>query len=421
MSGGRRPRLLLVAPLAPARSGNGLAMRAGLFLEALAARFEVVLWVVPVAAGGGAPEPSRFVSDLARRMVIAELEEDPHWRLLTRIRDHRRREEALRAYPRPALCRFATSRPLARLREANGVARFDALVVLRTYLAPFALPLLAPSPAGRRPRAVLDLDDDEPVTRRRLAALHRVRGEEAAAGREEREAEKHEALECRALPAFDRLLVCHDGHGEALRARFPGADVAVVPNAVAVPGRVLPRPPGPELRLLLVGNLGYLPNQDAARELCREVLPRVRAAAAGRPVVARVAGSSPPAAVRALAALDGVEVVADAPDLRPHYAWADLAAVPLRAGGGTRIKLLEAFAHRLPVVATPVAAEGLAVADGVHLLLAGDAERFAGACLRLGEDPALRRRLATAALRLVRERHDRRAVAGSIQRLLADP
>jgi glycosyltransferase involved in cell wall biosynthesis len=102
-------------------------------------------------------------------------------------------------------------------------------------------------------------------------------------------------------------------------------------------------------------------------------------------------------------------------DLRPIYASADVVVVPLRVGGGTRIKLLEAFAHEVPVVASGVAAAGLDVADERHLLLVEDAREVPAAVERLVTDAALTRRLVVAAARLVRDRYSTDAVIPEIR------
>jgi len=92
-------------------------------------------------------------------------------------------------------------------------------------------------------------------------------------------------------------------------------------------------------------------------------------------------------------------------DPAPLYAAADLAVVPIRAGGGTRIKILEAFALGIPVVSTRLGAEGIEALDGVHLLLADDAPAFAAACVRLKNDPDTAAALARRAALLVAENH----------------
>jgi glycosyltransferase involved in cell wall biosynthesis len=105
------------------------------------------------------------------------------------------------------------------------------------------------------------------------------------------------------------------------------------------------------------------------------------------------------------AAGPGVHVHGGVRDVRPHLDRAACLVAPLRVGGGTRIKLLEALALRCPVVATPAAAEGLALEHGRHLLLAGDAEGLTEAVLRLLDDPALGAELGRAGRQRALERY----------------
>jgi len=92
-----------------------------------------------------------------------------------------------------------------------------------------------------------------------------------------------------------------------------------------------------------------------------------------------------------------VVVVGQVPEMEPELASADVAVVPVRYGSGTRLKILESFAHRVPVVSTTIGAEGLDVSDGVHLLLADNADAFAAACERIVTDNDLRAKLVEAA------------------------
>lgn len=162
------------------------------------------------------------------------------------------------------------------------------------------------------------------------------------------------------------------------------------------------RPAAPVL--VMVGLLTYEPNRDAAAFFATEILPRIRL---HRPdarfrVVGRYDSES---AVAPLRGLPGVEVLGEVADVAGQLAAADIAVVPIRFGGGTRIKILEAFAHGLPVVSTTVGCEGLDVIDGQHLLVADDPAAFAAACLRLSEDAELRTRLVTAAAELWKSRY----------------
>ncbi len=107
-------------------------------------------------------------------------------------------------------------------------------------------------------------------------------------------------------------------------------------------------------------------------------------------------------------------------EIEPELARADIAVVPLRIGSGTRLKILESFAHRIPVVSTKIGADGLDVEDGVHLLLADRPEEFAHACRRLVEDRALARRLVDAAERRYLERYEWSVARNGIQKLVCD-
>jgi len=125
--------------------------------------------------------------------------------------------------------------------------------------------------------------------------------------------------------------------------------------------------------------------------------------------------------VRAMPAADGVEIVGRVPDVLPRLADGDLFVAPLRLGGGTRLKILEAFAAGLPVVATSKAVEGLDVENGVHAMIADDAPGLARAILALLDDEDGRERLALAARRLVEEKYDWRRIgakfAESVERI----
>jgi glycosyltransferase involved in cell wall biosynthesis len=158
------------------------------------------------------------------------------------------------------------------------------------------------------------------------------------------------------------------------------------------------------VHLVLVGSFGYFPNEDAALFFGQEIWPRfVRAA--DRPARLSIVGSRPSPAVRRLGEKPGITVTGEVPSVTPYYDRAQAAINPIRAGGGTRIKAIEAFAHRVPLVSTTIGAEGLDAAPGRHLLVADGAEDFARACLRLVREPDLRERLATAAHDLYRERY----------------
>ena len=165
-------------------------------------------------------------------------------------------------------------------------------------------------------------------------------------------------------------------------ARLPGVQCRVIPNGYPAPETTAPSRRDTET-MVFVGHLGYPPNRDAARFLVDEVLPLVLAArpASRLLVVGRQAD-------RWIEPSPGVEVHADVPSTAPFLQRATVMVAPVRYGTGTRVKLLEAFAHRVPVVAHPIGAEGLGVVDGEHLRLATTADETASAVLQAFADAA---------------------------------
>lgn len=159
--------------------------------------------------------------------------------------------------------------------------------------------------------------------------------------------------------------------------------------------------------LLYIGSLRWPPNASAARFLVLSMLPQIRARYPGAGL--RLIGEAEEDIVRELGQFPGVDVLGRVADVRPYLQDADLLAVPLEAGGGSRLKILEAFAAGVPVVSTPTGCEGLDVEGGRHLIVA-ERECFAEALLLLLANPQVGHRLAANARHLVREYYDWTAV-----------
>lgn len=166
-----------------------------------------------------------------------------------------------------------------------------------------------------------------------------------------------------------------------MRAEFGATRVKVVENGVDVgffrPQRDVERNPA---QMLFMGSLDWRPNQDAAVQLLTELLPRVRAAAPHATAV--LVGRRPPEWLRELTvATPGAELHADVPDVRPFLARCGFLTVPLRIGGGSRLKILEALAAGTPVVSTRVGAEGLELTPKRDLMVADTPEEMVSATL----------------------------------------
>jgi polysaccharide biosynthesis protein PslH len=265
--------------------------------------------------------------------------------------------------------RFA-SEALARELRAAARTPVDLLQVEYTQLAPYARGVEA------RTR-VLELHNVESAAMRSLASIHSaparlLLGVEAAALRR---------IERRALGEFDAVVVVSEE--ERARVDDGPAPVLVCPNGWDVGA---PLPFEDEVAVAFVALLGWGPNADAAVWLGEEVWPAVRTRVPGASLL--LVGREPAAKVRALAGA-GIEVTGSVPDVGPYLARARVATAPLRAGGGSRLKILEGLGAGRPVVATKVGAEGLRDLAGRGLVVADSAAAFADALVTLLEDRPL--------------------------------
>ena len=213
------------------------------------------------------------------------------------------------------------------------------------------------------------------------------------------------------LGSFDHTIALSDVDAMALRALSPASRVDVVPSGTMLPelpdGRGRPESP----TITFVGYYKHQPNVDAARWLASEIMPLVREKAPDARL--RLVGRGAPSVVADLAQPGIVDVVGFVDDLSRELADATVIALPLRLGGGLRGKLLEAWAAGRPVVATPVACEGLEPQGGVHCLIAADARRFADSIITLLQDEILRLHLGASGRLLARQRY---SVGASVDR-----
>lgn len=197
-------------------------------------------------------------------------------------------------------------------------------------------------------------------------------------------------FERRWLPRFHEVLAASEDDAAAARALAPSANVRVYPNAI--PSRPLPSESRGQA-IVFSGNMEYLPNRAAARWFRREIWPQLRC---DHPdLVWRLVGKNP-RAVEALAQADArIEVTGEVEDAVIELARAQAAVVPLLAGSGTRLKILEAWSAGTPVVSTTIGAEGLKARHERELLLADSAESFVESVSRLLKCKDLRDTLAT--------------------------
>ena len=203
---------------------------------------------------------------------------------------------------------------------------------------------------------------------------------------------------------FDGVVAVSPEDARRMRQDYGlGNVLGAVPTGVDVDyfGSFKPRPE--QGRLVFVGSMDWMPNIDGVCWFAEEIFPRIQAA---RPETKlAIVGRRPTGRVHELARKNpAITVTGTVDDVRPYLSQAEAIVVPLRVGGGTRVKIYEAMAAGVPVVSTTIGAEGLEVAHGENILLADEPEDFARQTLRLLGEPALRQSLSQNALRLVRER-----------------
>ena len=221
------------------------------------------------------------------------------------------------------------------------------------------------------------------------------------------------------LMRFDGILAVSDADRETFVRLYPSVSTKptwVVRTGVDteyfVPSRTEPSEP----RLVFTGSMDWLPNEDAMTYFCHDVLPLIQQQEPR--VRLSIVGRAPTPAVRALAS-NVVDVTGTVDDVRPHMEKASVYIVPLRIGGGTRLKIFEAMSMGKAVVSTTIGAEGLPIVDGTHAIVADEPRAFASAVLSLLRDRARRKALEHAARSLVVEHYDWSAVAGELEEALA--
>jgi len=203
---------------------------------------------------------------------------------------------------------------------------------------------------------------------------------------------------------------------------------ALLPNGRGPRAKVIPNGADPCLLdyecptkehgvLVFTGALGYLPNYGAALHLWRDILPLVRRYVPEARV--RITGRAAGVDTSEFEAAPGVELTGYVDDIRPVVASASALVVPIRLGGGTRLKILEAMALGTPVVSTRVGAEGISVADGDDILLGETAAEMANRVVRILTSPELAAKIAGNARALVRERYQWPAIAAQFERVLS--
>ena len=209
--------------------------------------------------------------------------------------------------------------------------------------------------------------------------------------------------EKKAIRQFDGIATVSGLEKKWIQHHAPAALVELVPNGVDT-HYFCPTDTSPTPSLVFTGLMNHPPNVDAALWFSDEILPRLHHQ---HPTLRfNIVGRKPHPTVLALGGRKGIHVTGEVADIRPYIAESLALVVPLRSGGGTRLKILQAMAMGRPVISTKLGAEGLEVTPGVNILIAENPTEFVNHILRLTASPKEAERLGQAGRRLVEEKYD---------------
>jgi glycosyltransferase involved in cell wall biosynthesis len=407
-----KPNLLFLSPIFPEAEGTGPARRAFASVEALAQFYHVSLLVL-TSFLHASPLPPRLPRSCGRCVTIpVEPSLDFSFRLQQAL-VHKHPSLFTWCWRKPTDWCDQTSRRFQAAAQAYVLADFKVVHAFRLAMAPAALTLFPPG--KKRAFLQLDMDDIESLTHHRIAELYRTNQKEDEARSMALKARAYGWAEKKMIPRFDRVWVCSEA--DKIRLKSLHADVRVWPNTVTLPPPVDRSKISSEpFRFLFIGTLGYYPNLDAIHWLCREIFPGLLLRQSCELVIAGHSPSEPLS--RFLATQPGVTFRPNAPHSADVFASSHALLVPLRAGGGTRLKVLEAFAGHCPVISTRLGVEGLEVRDGQEYLEANTTSEFVAAALRLMENESLRRQLAENAFQKVKSHYTADALTEVLARAL---
>ncbi len=391
---------LLLSRFAPESSAGGAALRNLQNLHGLAR-----LGPVDVLFMGSTPTPIVKPADV-RHLEQLSLPAEPSGRSL--YERARQRLWYARRAAHPLVERYWSGTLERQLQQFLAHRHYDAIVIEELSLSGY-LPVLRRTGA----RLVFDAHNVESRLRTELAgATEQQTGSPGARFRQRVGARRLFEAEQQAFQGADLVWACSDYDAHELQRLYGTAtSVTVVPNGLNVAGYEQAGAIAPDedwrchpLTVSFLGTYSYWPNEDAALRLIKEVLPLLQRVQPEARLL--LIGRDPSPAMQAAAdAARGVVITGAVPSILPHLREPSVLALPIAYGSGTRLKVLEAFASRRPVVSTRKGAEGIDAHDGEHLLLRESPEEIADAVLRLWQDQGMRAALCRQAHHLVRQRY----------------
>lgn len=396
----RRPGVLVVSPYSIFPTIHGGAVRIFNLVRRLAEHAEVSMLIF----GGGTDDPPQraALAPFCRRVFFQRYpQSDPSldpWGLLP-----------------PSVAHYSAPEVHDRIAAIVDAHQIDIVLLEYSEMGQF----VGPYPGARTVLVEHDLSFRSHARQRRVGIDHRY-PEAGVLGRGSDLLRRY-SFELAACGRVDQIHVMSNADRELLAGLLPdGARrIRVIPNGVDISHFHPPPPASPRSGVLFVGSFPHLPNLDALDCFLGTVWPSVRRRVSEARLT--VAGARPPQRVLELNGRDGIVVAGEVPDLAPLYRGHQVLAVPLRAGSGTRLKILEAMACGLPVVSTTIGAEGIEGHSGEHLLVADDPASFADRLITLLADRGgTAARLADNGRALVLNRYGWDRIAGRLVGAIAE-
>ena len=396
-------KVLFLTPQVPYPPRQGAALRNWGLISGLAERHDVA--VLSFLAPGQSVEPAGALESVCRIETVP---------FPVRTLGDRMRSMVATRLPDMAL-RLASETYSQRLVELLAREPFDVVHIGGIEMAPYLDVVRAARPS---PLAIFDNLNCEYLLQRR-AFLTDLRAPARWPGAayslvQWRRLRRFEAQICRRA---DRVLAVSEADALALRELGPGLDVTVVPNGVDArayrPQSTSLSPKLPEYALVFTGTMDFRPNVDAVLWFARKVFPRIRAQVPE--VHFFVVGQRPHRWLDDLRDDSAITLTGWVEDTRPYIAQAAVYVAPLRIGGGTRLKLLEAMAMGRPVVTTRLGAEGYPVTHGRELLLADTPADFSAVVVSLLCAPEQGIQLGQAARAFVEQHYDWQAIVPQVE------
>lgn len=384
--------ILMLTPHIPAESGHGASMRIGAHLEILARQYRVHLNIIRHDETN--PIESDFITKYATSVKYWNVPRTnaPN-SLITGLKDAiTPLPRLVREYPIKLAEQISTSLPQK--------AKIEKVHVFRLGLAGVG-ERIAKNLGLHQSHLFVDMDDYESESAKRNLSLQQLSLGKVLSFFYKLDIKKLENFEKYIANKIGSIYLCSEVDKNKFLKRNPSTKIQIIPNVYRIPSKIIPKNKSADKKsILFIGSLNYKPNTDAIDYFINSIwTPYLKTK--GYKFI--IAGRLPHESLIKTCLKNEITLISNPPDIEPLYKDTDLLVVPIRTGGGTRIKILEAFGYGRPVVSTSIGAEGIDVCNGKQLMLADDPRSFSEACIKVLNDEELANRLIRSGRKLVEE------------------